>query len=84
MKRREFVVLVGGAAAAWPLGADAQSGQPMRRIGVLTGLSETDQNVTRYLEELRQALKSLGWIDGETIRFEYRFADGDASAARAW
>jgi putative ABC transport system substrate-binding protein len=80
MRRREFIALV-GAAAAPVLLAQAQQTAPMRSIGILTGLSETDQNMTRYLQELRRTLDGLGWIDGQTIRFEYRFAGGDADRA---
>ena len=80
MRRRDFIALIGGAAAP-VLVARAQQIAPMRRIGILTGLSETDQNMKAYLRELRRVLDDLGWIDGETIRFEYRYAGGDAERA---
>jgi len=67
--RRELLVALGGAAAAWPLAARAQQREQMRRIGVLmSAASETDQQagVTLFLEILHQ----LGWIDGHNVRVE--------------
>ena len=67
MRRREFITLLGGAAATWPLAARAQQREQMRRIGVLmSAASETDQQagVTLFLEVLHQ----LGWIDGHNVR----------------
>jgi putative tryptophan/tyrosine transport system substrate-binding protein len=75
MQRREFITLVGGAAAAWPLAAHAQQPERMRRIGVLVGVSASDPEFRRRIEVLRQALRELGWADAE-IAFELRFAEG--------
>src|SRR3954454_10745100 len=73
LKRREFITLVGGAAAAWPLAARAQPGQRIRRIGVLSPVaSETDLDAqTRYVI-FRQALQQLGWIEGRDVQYEFR------------
>ena len=61
MGRREFVALLGGAAAAWPLAARAQQGAPMRRIGVLMGFAESDPAAQSWLAAFRNALTQLGW-----------------------
>ena len=75
IKRREFITLLGGAAAAWPIGARAQ--QRMRRIGVLMGLAEDDPEGRSRLAALARALQDLGWIEGHNIRTDYRWAAGD-------
>jgi putative ABC transport system substrate-binding protein len=71
MRRREFIVLV-GAAATWPLTADAQ--QPVRRIGVLTGFTESDPEGQILLAAFRDGLRAAGWIEGRNVRLEVRWA----------
>ena len=78
MRRREFISLLGGAAAAWPLAARAQQG--MRRIGVLVGLAENDPEMKERLARLRQGLEKLGWAEGSNLRIDYRFAPAGAQA----
>jgi putative ABC transport system substrate-binding protein len=85
MRRREFITLLGGAAAAWPLAARAQQGERMRRIGVLPGGADTDDprsqpNITAF----RQALQQLGWTDGRNVKIDYRWPAGDADKARKY
>ena len=63
MRRRNFITLLGGAAA-WPLTARAQQGERVRRIGVLVGLTEDDPDTEARLAGLRQGLESLGWFGG--------------------
>ena len=82
MRRRRFLALVTGLAGAWSLEVGAQSTKQIRYVGVLTGLSENDQNMMSYLASLRQGLQDRGWVEGETIHLEYRFAAGDAHRAQ--
>jgi putative tryptophan/tyrosine transport system substrate-binding protein len=70
MKRREFITLLGGAAAAWPLAARAQDAKKIPRIGVLW------PNPPATFEFVRQGLRELGYIEGQSIRFEFRWAEG--------
>jgi putative tryptophan/tyrosine transport system substrate-binding protein len=84
MRRREFIRVLGCAAAAWPLAAHTQQPTGMRRIGVLMGLAETDPSTIQYVQELRGALQSLGWTDGQNIQFAYRYAGGNPELARAF
>ena len=76
MRRREFIGLVGGAAAAWPVVALAQQPEPMRRIGVLVGLAENDPEMKERLAGFRHGLEKLGWSEGSNVRIDYRFAPG--------
>jgi putative ABC transport system substrate-binding protein len=84
MKRREFITLLGVAAAAWPVEARAQQAERQRRIGVLLGLTSNDPEGQARLGAFLQALQQLGWIDGRNIQILRRFTDGDADRARAY
>ena len=84
MKRREFITLLGGAAAALPLTAHAQQSVATPRIGVLTTLSDKDSEGQLRVAVFRQELQKLGWIEGSNIRFDYRWAAGDAQRLRAY
>jgi putative tryptophan/tyrosine transport system substrate-binding protein len=80
MKRREFIALLGGAAAsAWPLAARAQQGDRARAIGVLMNLAADDAEGRARIAEFLQGLQQLGWTDGRNVRMHYRWAAGDAS-----
>ena len=79
--RREFITLLGGAAA-WPLAAGAQQGR-VRRIGVLTGLDENDPEGKRRLSAFTQALADLGWTDGRNVRIDPRWPGADINRIRA-
>jgi putative tryptophan/tyrosine transport system substrate-binding protein len=82
MRRREFFGLAGGAAA-WPLIAEAQTGRSMRRIGVLLGAAEGDSQVTKNLEAFSSGLWQRGWMEGQNIEIDYRWARGDIERARS-
>ena len=82
MKRREFIGVLGGAAAAWPLGALAQQRDHPRRIGVLMGFAETDEVWQTYLRVFRERLRDFGWTDGQNVKFEYRFAGESVERTR--
>jgi putative tryptophan/tyrosine transport system substrate-binding protein len=84
MRRREFITLLGGAAAAWPLAARAQQDGRVRRIGVLSGSTE-DRSVTRAaLAALREGLAKLGWIEGRNLRIDLRLTGTDPDRMRAY
>jgi putative ABC transport system substrate-binding protein len=77
MRRREFITLVGGAAATWPLVARAQQPDRVRRIGVLTALAATDQAAKRQLSAFARQLEELGWAEGRNLQIDYRWGAGD-------
>jgi ABC-type uncharacterized transport system substrate-binding protein len=78
MNRREFITLLGGAAAAWPLAARAQQPDRVRRIGVLTPFAADDAEGHARLTAFAQGLQQLGWTVGQNIRIDYRWGDGKA------
>jgi ABC-type uncharacterized transport system substrate-binding protein len=82
MRRREFISGVLGSAAAWPRPALAQQ-QPgrVRLIGALTGIADDSESKIRYAA-FRQELQRLGWIDGQNVRIDTRFGEGDAARSR--
>ena len=79
MKRREIIALLGGAAA-WPLAARAQQGERMRRVAVLMSVDNPEARTNHAA--FVQSLKQLGWVDGQNVRIETRWADGTASLIR--
>ena len=83
MRRREFIPLLGGAAA-WPLAARAQQGNRVRRIGMLiSGRDENDPQTKANLSALTQALADLGWTDGHNVRMDLRWGGADVNRIRA-
>ena len=75
MRRRQFITLLGGAAA-WPLTARAQQGNRVRRIGVLMAYDENDPEGKHRYSAFTQALADLGWIDGRNVRMDLRWWSG--------
>ena len=84
MKRRSFITLLGGAAAAWPLAAHSQQAERMRRIAVLMSLAADDSEAARRLTAFVQGLQQLGWTDGPNVRIEYRWGAGDPERIRKY
>src|SRR6516225_2970970 len=80
--RRDFITLLGGAAA-WPLAARAQQGVRGRRIDVLMGIDENDPEGKRLYSAFTQALADFGWTDGRNVRMDLRWGGGDTSRIRA-
>src|SRR5262249_18981166 len=76
MRRREFIRLA-GAAATWPVMARAQSGERMRRIGVLLNVTADDPESPARLTAFAQGLQELGWIDGRNARIDFRWGGAD-------
>jgi putative ABC transport system substrate-binding protein len=81
MKRRGFIMLLGGVAAGWPLAARAQQPGSIRRIGVLMGWSESDPDYRSRIDALVQGLAQLGWTDGRNMRIDVRWTNGDIERA---
>jgi putative ABC transport system substrate-binding protein len=82
VKRREFISLLGGAAASWPLAARAQQFERKRRIGVLMAHAESDAEFHNYLSAFRDGLQKLGWMEGRNIQIESRWGALDDAEAR--
>ena len=84
MIRREFITLLGGAAATWPLAARAQQPDRVRRIGVLMGQAEDDPEAQARVAAFQQSLQRLGWSDGRNVRIDSRWAAGDSDRTRRY
>jgi ABC-type uncharacterized transport system substrate-binding protein len=82
--RREFITLLGGAAAAWPLAADAQQSERMRRIGALMYLAADDPDSPALVAAFARGLQELGWIEGRNIQIDYRWGGGDLDRVRRY
>ncbi len=82
MRRRDFIGLAGGIAAASPWAARAQ--QAMRRLGVLMIVAEEDPDSKMRIAAFRQGLRGLGWEDGRNLRIEYRWAGGKPDLIRQY
>src|SRR5262249_2241594 len=81
MQRRQFITLLGGAGVAWPLEARAQQPDRVRRVGVLMGIADDPEGQARVMV-FKQALHTLGWIEGRNVQFIYRWSAGDVVHAR--
>src|ERR1700751_6145398 len=74
MRRRDFITLIGGTAATWPLAARTQHADRARRVGMLLGLAENDPEAISRVRAFRLGMRDLGWIEGRNVQIEYRFA----------
>jgi len=81
-RRRQFLTLLGGAAAAWPFAARAQQRERMRRIGALMALAADDPEAPVRVAAFAQGLQELGWTVGGNVRIDYRWAVSDADRSR--
>jgi ABC-type uncharacterized transport system substrate-binding protein len=84
MRRREFITLLGGAAAAWPANARAQQSERMRRIGVLMNLPADDPESVARVAAFQEGLQDLGWTVGRNIQMDVRWAPGNFSDNRKY
>src|SRR5215510_5253392 len=84
MKRREFITLLSGAAAVWPLAARAQQPERMRRIGVLMSTAADDPEGQARIAAFHQGLQQLGWTIGQKIRIDTRWPAGDPELFRRY
>jgi putative ABC transport system substrate-binding protein len=82
IRRRDFISLLGGTAAAWPLAARAQQGDRMRRIGVVINRDENDPEGRALLSGFTQGLAELGWTDGRNVRMDVRWGAGNVDRMR--
>jgi putative ABC transport system substrate-binding protein len=82
LHRREFITLLGGAAATWPLAGRAQQGDRVRRIGVLMGYAESDLEVQAHIAAFRERLQKLGWSEGRNTQIDTCWAAPDDAESR--
>ena len=82
MRRREFITLLGGAAATWPTAAGAQQPERMRRVGVLLPIAMDDADYQLWVGAFVKALEELGWIDGRNVRVDIHWATANATEIR--
>jgi putative tryptophan/tyrosine transport system substrate-binding protein len=82
MQRREFIALVGGAAAAWPLAARAQPSKQARQVGMLIASEENEPLVRSRVASFRQGLSDLGWIEGGNLQIAYCWTGNDPERTR--
>jgi len=84
IRRREFITLLGGAAAGWPMAAHPEQSQRMQRIGVLTNLASDDPEAQARLGAFLQGLQEFGWAIGRNIRIDYRWGAGNSDQTRRY
>ena len=84
MRRREFITLLGGTVATWPLPAQAQKTDRLARIGVLMGYAATDTEAKALLGEFTHALSEFGWIERQNLRMDVRWAPAKTDLMRTY
>jgi len=83
IRRRELIATLGGAVVTWPVASRAQQADPVRRIGVLMGLAESDPQGQPEIDTFRRRLQALG-LTGRNVRIAYRWAGGEVNQPRAF
>jgi ABC-type uncharacterized transport system substrate-binding protein len=83
MNRREFITLLGGAAATWPLAARAAPTERMRNVGILMSFAASDPEAQPRIAAFEKGMRELGWVEGRNLRTESRWAPGDADTLRS-
>jgi len=84
LRRRQFITLLGGAAAVWPLAARAQQAERVRRIAFLHSFAEYDPEVLARVVAFRQGLEALGWIENRNVQLEHRYSAGDVDRIQTY
>jgi putative ABC transport system substrate-binding protein len=84
MRRREFIKVLAGSAAAWPLAVHAQQPERMRRVGVLMSLAADDPEGQARITAFVQGLEQLGWTDGRNVRIDTRWSGGSVPDTRKY
>ena len=82
MRRRDFITLLGGAVAAWPVAARAQQAEGVRRIAVLIARSANDPEGQAFVAAFLQGLQELGWSDGRNVTIDIRWSTGNSADTR--
>ena len=82
MRRRDFIGVIGGMAATWPLAAPAQQVQRIRRLGVLWSIPADQPDAQARHAAFLQALRQLGWTEGGNVQIEARWSAGDVAITR--
>ena len=81
MKRREFITLIGGSAATWPLTARAQQTKPHFILGILMNAAANDASSQKFVAVFEEALRKAGWAEGQNLQIERRWRSGNAEQA---
>jgi putative ABC transport system substrate-binding protein len=84
MRRRDFIKVIAGSTAAWPLSLRAQQSEPKRRVGVLMGLAADDPEAQDRIAAFEQSLQQLGWTDSRNLQIDYRRGAGDTDPTRRY
>src|SRR6516164_9520763 len=82
MRRRDFIKVVGGSTAVWPLALRAQQPQRMRRVSVLLGVPENDAETKSRVRAFQLGMRDAGWVEGRNVQIEYRYAGTDPEAIK--
>jgi putative tryptophan/tyrosine transport system substrate-binding protein len=82
MRRRDFIKVIAGSAAAWPLALRAQQNERKRQVGVIMGLAANDPEAQHRIGAFEQSLQQLGWTEGRNLHIEYRRGGGNTESTR--